>query len=507
MNTQIHLYTLERGRISFSSGERAFIFEDTNIDPDSERIFETFQRREVDQNVFVTYLTALHILLQVAVGLTIMKLIPTYFKSISGGKGGKQVKNNPSVSIFWSNVFFAAIIDVLFVGLDLYLIVSVYTGVDDALRAIVSTGDRSALQTVFAFGMLGILVSFTLMFLEFLVAVGIPKNTELYIPGLVKLFCCFFSCRTKKMDGIFWRKVLQTFAIWLLMVFLQLVAGSVIPYLVLAIVNPVPSVTFLALGASTLFCLIVFVASIIQIGVQVKKSTCYEKVVLLVQGFVFIVFLGLVAITVIIYQGVVQSGTNTGVVSGIALSLIPSGIIAVLGLAVKSKLLGGGEEEKENDHESLLTRATSVLRRKLSVRKSITKRDADQVQPLEEPPQTNDTNASTETAPENIVAESSDIFIEKTNVDSLEATTCDKDSGTDFCGDIHKTEAGSKNPSISSDPQERSVSSSANDRSDSGFKNSLTGDESNEHTNVFINERAEEVLTIDFTGLDNETDS
>lgn len=68
----------------------------------------------------------------------------------------------------------------------------------------------------------------------------------------------------------------------------------------------------------------------------------------------------------IIYQGVIQSGTDTGVISGIALSLIPSGVIAVLGFAVKSKLLNDGEEENQNEeHESLLARAVSIIRRKL----------------------------------------------------------------------------------------------------------------------------------------------
>ena len=137
------------------------------------------------------------------------------------------------------------------------------------------------------------------------------------------------------------------------MVFLQLVAGSVIPYLVLAIVNPVPSVTFLALGASTSFCLIVFVASLIHIGVQLKKSSCYDKLVAvaIVQGLLFVVFLGLVAITVIIYQGVIQSGTSTGLVSGITLSLIPSGIIAILGVAIKFKLLSDTDDEDDPEHQ------------------------------------------------------------------------------------------------------------------------------------------------------------
>ena len=312
--------------------------------------------------MFVPYLTSLHVLLQVAAGLIIMKLVPAYYKSSSKGK-----KPGSSVNIFWANVFFAAILAVLFVCLDLFLIVSVYSGVDDAIGAITSN-NRSALETVFAFGMLGALVSFILVVLQFIVAAGIPKNTWLYVPGALKLLCCFFHCRCpcKKANGEFWHKVLQTFSIWFLMVFLQLVAGSLIPYLVLAIVNPVPSVTFLALGASTLFCLIVFVASILQVGSQNKHWTCYEKIVAVVQGLVFIVFLGLVAITVIIYQGVIQSGTNTGVVSGIILSLVPSGIIAVLGLAVKSKLLSDGDDEgEESPKKSLFSRASKIFRSKI----------------------------------------------------------------------------------------------------------------------------------------------
>ena len=334
------------------------------MNPDSERIFGTFQPREVDQNVFVIYLTTLHVLLQVAIGLTIMKLIPTYYKSISKVGSGKKVRNSSSVSIFWSNVFFAIFLDVSFACLDLYLIVSVYRGVDGAIQDIITSERRSALQTVFAFGMLGILITFFLILLQFFVAAGIPKNTELYTPGVFKVLCCFFRCHCpcQKANREFWNKVLQTFALWFIMVFLQLVAGSVIPYLVLAIVNPVPAVTFLALGASTLFCLIIFIASLFQLGGQLKKSTCYQKIIALLQGIVFIVFLGLVAITVIIYQGVIQSGTDTGVIAGIVLSLVPSGIIAVLGFAVKSKLLSEVDEDDANEKESLLTRATSIFR-------------------------------------------------------------------------------------------------------------------------------------------------
>lgn len=520
---QIHTYTIERGRISYSNNERAFIFEDSNIDPDSERIFGTFQRREVDQNVFVTYLTALHILLQVAVGLTIMKLIPTYYKSVSETENGKMTtKNTPSVSIFWANVIFAAVIDMLFIGVDLFLIVSVYRGVDDAISAIISTSDRSALQTVFAFGVLGTLVTVILIFIQLFVAAGIAKNTIMYVPGLFTLFCCFFKCRCKRWNGEFWNKVLHTFAIWFLMAFLQLVAGSVIPYLVLAIVNPVPSVTFLALGASTLFCLIIFVASLLQVSVQMKKTSCYDKVVALVQGLVFIVFLGLVAITVIIYQGVIQSGTSTGVVSGIALSLVPSAIIAVLGFAVKSKLLRDGDEDKPKEQESLFTRATSILRNKIAKEPTIIKK----TNKVEE---TSDSDANCNHTPEkgeetvkseevNLLLEeaanSNDPPVDKADSQKLEGdgnesssesgfdTTKDSfsnplypDDKSEKDGDIVSTDSSS----VSNVGSERG---SAVDRKDSGYQNASTGDETNANAATYTNEMAEQVLTIDFTGLD-----
>ena len=474
-----------------------------------------------ESSVFVIYLTTLQVLLQVAIGLTIMKLIPTYYKSISKGRGGKQAEvNSSSVSIYWSSVFFAILLDVSFACLDLYLIVSVYQGVDNAIAAITSNR-RSALQTVFAFGMLGMLVTLFMIILQFLVAAGIPKNTKLYIPGVLKLLCCFFHCHCpcKWANGEFWNKVLQTFAIWFIMVFLQLVAGSVIPYLVLAIVNPVPAVTFLALGASTVFCLIIFIASLFQLGGQLKKSTCYQKIVALVQGIVFIVFLGLVAITVIIYQSVIQSGTDTGVIAGIALSLVPSGIIAVLGLAVKSKLLSEVDEDDSNEKESLLTRATTIFhaRDKKPKGKSqiedplkngiihsnhatnegineVKSKDAESI------PKSERENTSE--------ADASHAFVRETNIDSSEGDSDEVLVGESNGGKSFKNtntnerssgmgEDGFRNPSISE-------TGCANNKIKSCLKESLKSSVGPEGYN---NEKVDVVVTIDANDVDNEANA
>ena len=443
-------------------------------------------------------------------------------------------KNSPSVSIFWANVFFAFAIDIFFVGIDLFLIISVYGGVESAIDEIITSNNRSTLETVFAFGMLGTLVTFILVSLQFFVAAGIPKNTELHIPGILRLLCCFFPCRCRRLDGDFWRKALQTFAIWSLMVFLQLVAGSVIPYLVLAIVNPVPSVTFLALGASTLFCLIIFVASLIHIGVEIKKSSCYDKIVAVVQGLVFIVFLGLVAITVIIYQGVIQSGTSTGFVSGIALSLIPSGIIAILGVAVKFKLLSEpDDDDPEHQDDTILTRATSLIRHKLS-----TRRTKDTYQKEKEPDNSNETPGSDHPETENdentkkIDISKEDQGNETSNdkksdhnhtpsykkkksiseVNLIEYGEDEIDSGNDSSGgakdsDLEdpSTEAKSKTepPETKLDEETTLGNDSSGDKKEPDFKDPYdTEDKPEPEFELHINGTAVEAVRIDFTDFD-----
>ena len=442
--------------------------------------------------------------------------------------------NSPSVSIFWANVFFTSTIDVLFVGIDLYLIVSVYGGVESAIDEIITSNNRSSLETVFAFGMLGTLVTFIVVGIQFFVAAGIPKNTELYVPGVLRLLCCFFPCQHRKLGRDFWHKVLQTFAVWFLMVFLQLVAGSVIPYLVLAIVNPVPSVTFLALGASTLFCLIIFVASLIHVGVQLKTSSCYDKIVAVVQGLVFIVFLGLVAITVIIYQGVIQSGTSTGFVSGIALSLIPSGIIAVLGVAVKFKLLSDTDDDDDQEHqdESLFTRATSLIRHRLSTRRVKDKYQKDKA------PDTSDTAPSetgngVELKKPDTSKESHDDNISnneksdhnhtpiKKNLSISEANLIEYGEDETDSGNSDTKESGLKDPTtlneVKSKPESETKldndetdlgTDSSSDKEEANFKDPLTTNDTNDklepEREVYINETAVEVVKIDFTDLENE---
>ena len=106
---------------------------------------------------------------------------------------------------------------------------------------------------------------------------------------------------------------------------------------------------------------------------------CIRDRVSIVQGLVFIVFLGLVAITVIIYQGVIQSGTSTGPVTGIALSLLPSAIIAILGVAVKWKVLSDEDEENPNQQESFLSRATSLFRNNIPTKEPSTEGQKDNI--------------------------------------------------------------------------------------------------------------------------------
>ena len=85
------------------------------------------------------------------------------------GMQGKH--NSSSVSIFWASIFFTFILDVLFVGLDLYLIVSVYVGVSAAIDMNSASGQTEPfLDHTFVFGMLGTVVTFILIIVQSIIA-------------------------------------------------------------------------------------------------------------------------------------------------------------------------------------------------------------------------------------------------------------------------------------------------------------------------------------------------
>jgi len=285
--------------------------------------------------ILLPVLTAGQVLMNIAIALIIMRLVTAYYANLSDSE------NQSVVSIYWANFFLACLANAVLIPGNVVLYVGINVISDISPNAlgyrIVSDG-----------------TTLGLVLLELIVAVFTPKNDKLYIPFIISQFICCCQCCKCCGNGsglAFLRKSIHTFAIWVLMVFLQLVAASIVPVIIVCLRNPVPSIAFITLMASTLFCLVIFVAHLIHISERMKESTTQERFTLMLQAFVFLVFFGIVSLVIIIYLTFVRAGTSTGTLEGIFLSLVPSAIISAVAWYTKSKLLSS-ENKKPGPNKS-----------------------------------------------------------------------------------------------------------------------------------------------------------
>ena len=272
-----------------------------------------------------------------------MRVIITYYKETL-----TKSPKSPAISIYCSSVFMSTVaaLVILFGNINLY-------GVGTGISFIQQSSPRA-----FAFRITGDVATGVLILLELVAAIVTPKGT-----GKVQN-----SSATKNLaKKLSW--FVQTLALWVQMVFLQLAAASILPVLVVCLRNPTPSIAFATLMAAIYFCLVIFIAHFIQI-IRGGTDQSYEVIFsFLLQAFAFLVFLGIVACIIIVYLRFVQAGSFTSSTAGIVLSLIPTvGISAVSGFSKKQLLSEEEEREDEtskekDDSQTGLTKYTARFRK------------------------------------------------------------------------------------------------------------------------------------------------
>ena len=327
MFLQLELYAVRRADLS-----------EFELDVDH-RGYAYFESGETPTDAILLVLTAGQVLMNVAIALIIMRLVTAYYANLSNSE---NQEGSSVVSIYWANFFLAFLANaVLILGnVVLYLDINIISDISpDALTyRIISDG-----------------TTLGLVLLELIVALATPKNDKLYIPFIIsQLICCCqcFKCCGNGSGLAFLRKSIHTFAIWVLMIFLQLAAASIIPLIIVCLRDPVPSIAFVTLMASTFFCLIIFIAHLIHISERMKESTTQERFTLILQAFVFLVFFGIVSLVIIIYLSFVRAGTSTGTLGGIFVSLVPSAIISGVAWYTKKNLLNSGSKKLEKPNNS-----------------------------------------------------------------------------------------------------------------------------------------------------------
>ena len=173
------------------------------------------------------------------------------------------------------------------------------------------------------------------LMVEFIIAVRIFKDTSLPIPAAIeKSCCCFFRCFSHKTQS----KIIQTFALWHLMVSLQLVVMSAIPLSVTTIVSPGYTIPLLAMWVSLVLCSIVLVAHLLQPATINKiTSSCQSRVGLkifqLLRG---ITFFGLLIILALTYFVMLKYGvSSTKGPAGYIFPLLPYLPLSAIGYYIK----------------------------------------------------------------------------------------------------------------------------------------------------------------------------
>ena len=168
---------------------------------------------------------------------------------------------------------------------------------------------------------------------ELIVAIKVPNNSQLPYPPL--LSCC--NCKCYKSSWCC--KILQTFFLWNLLLFVQIWGGLVIlPVIIFTIIAPVATIQVISIAASvTLFFSVMF-AYVLQIDWTRMQRNHWKMYILWLAAA--IAFIGLVIIVLILYNTVLDSGVSPLGIKHAVLSLLPSLFISLIVWLLKSKISG-----------------------------------------------------------------------------------------------------------------------------------------------------------------------
>ena len=176
------------------------------------------------------------------------------------------------------------------------------------------------------------------LIVEFIIAARIFKDTSVPIPAAIeKSCCCFFRCFSHKIRS----KIVQTFALWHLMVSLQLAAMSAIPLSIVAIVSPEVTIPLLATVLSFILCSIISVAHLLQPATTKEDTTssCQRRAgIKIVRLLKVITFFGVLIALASVYFAMLRYGLSSRKgAAGYIFPLLPYLPLSAIGYYIKRK--------------------------------------------------------------------------------------------------------------------------------------------------------------------------
>ena len=181
----------------------------------------------------------------------------------------------------------------------------------------------------------GIIIICSLILLDILIVICIPKDTEVPFPSIAYCCtcCCCCCCCSKQLHS----KWIQTLALSSLLLFTQTVALSALPTILWAFVFPIETLAVITSFSAATFCvtalLAVLVRNIEQLTCNQRKfrNKCYSSSMQLLLIPIVILFLAIVILTSYIYLKFITSGIETNQVGGFIASFLPSALLTIIG--------------------------------------------------------------------------------------------------------------------------------------------------------------------------------
>ena len=321
--------------------------------------FDTINKQKGDT---LPLLTIIHVLLNAVFALAATYMFSKYHKELNKVTGKRY---QMIASIYWAVVFLC------FAGATVITVGNAY------LYYALTFFDKESKEAL-GFRLTSDITVVIIAVIEFIVSILTPHEHSFFIPHLIRrtLTCnqCFSCCGSQGGRHLL-RKAILSVAMWIIILFFQLIISSLLPLAVVVIRNPVPSLAFLSIMASLFFCLIVFLAYFLNafegnyimthkltkqerrrssLSLELLKNNpnmagdwARDKLILVAQAFIFLVTFCIVSIAIIIYLNFVRAGADVNSVTGLIFSIAPSIVLGGIALAAKKHLFREFEEEQE----------------------------------------------------------------------------------------------------------------------------------------------------------------
>ena len=321
--------------------------------------FETINRKKGDT---LPLLTIIHVLLNSVFALAATYMFSKYHQELNKVTGKRY---RVVASIYWAVVFLC------FAG------ATVITAGNAYLYYALTFFDKESKEAL-GFRLTSDITVVILAVIELIISILTPHEHSFFIPHLIRrtLTCnqCFSCCGSKTGRHLL-RKAILSVAMWIIILFFQLVISSLLPLAVVVIRNPVPSLAFLSMMVSLFFCLIVFLAYFLNafegnyimthkltkqerrrssLSLELLKNNpniaggwARDKLMLVAQAFIFLVIFCIVSIAIIIYLNFVRAGADVNSATGLIFSLAPSIVLGGIAWVAKKHLFREFEDEQE----------------------------------------------------------------------------------------------------------------------------------------------------------------